>query len=97
MAPEKKMALEDGIIGKWREVGGKKTVQFFREGIMISVNESESVTAFYKFDDQGKLEIEPKYRLGAGPRRAEVIQLSIDGDQLTLTDSKGKLKYKKEP
>jgi len=88
--------LEGVIVGKWREIGGTKTIQFFNEGTVISVSEDKATTAYYKVLDTEHLEIEPKYQLGAGLARTVIIRVSIHGDQLTLTDSGEILRFQRE-
>ena len=95
-APEAKTPLAKAIVGKWRQVGGTRTVQFFTEGTMIAVHGQRALTASYKVLDDTSLEIEPKYHLGARLTPVVVMKASITRDDLTLTDSTETVKYRRE-
>ena len=95
-APEAKTPLAQAIVGKWRQIDGTRTVQFFSEGTMITVHGQRAMTASYKVLDNASLEVEPKYHLGAGLTPTVVMKASITRDELTLTDSAETVKYQRE-
>ena len=85
-------------MGKWRQVDGARTVQFFAEGSMITVDGPRAMAASYKILDDASLEVEPKYHLGARLTPVIVIKASITktGDELTLQDGAETVKYRRE-
>lgn len=84
---------EKAIVGRWTEVGGDETMEFFKEGT-INVSGQLTMAGTYKWLDKDRIKLE----LGgigalAGP---VVLQVAIKSDELTLTDSSGKpSKYKR--
>ncbi|MGH7829823.1 MAG: hypothetical protein ACREP8_06555 [Candidatus Binatia bacterium] len=95
-APEVKAPLKTAIVGKWRQVDGTRTVQFFTEGTMISVTGQRALAASYKVLDDATLEVEPKYHMGATLAPTILIKATFAKDVLTLTDSKETVKYRRE-
>jgi len=95
-APEAKTPLTKALVGKWRQVDGTRTVQFFAEESMITVDGPRAMAASYKILDDASLEVEPKYHLGARLTPVIVIKASITGDELTLQDGTEKVKYRRE-
>lgn len=86
--------LESQIIGKWKEIDGTETIEFFKDGTVSVVDEDMPMGGDYKFVDDGHLRIELG-GLGAlvGPM---VFTVSISKNELSLTDANGKVsKYRR--
>ncbi len=82
-------ASRPDLIGKWREVGKKATVEFSKDGTFRAVdNQGMAVSGRYTLLKEGHLRCEIQQKEGSG----EVVNLtvSIKGDELTLTSSRGR-------
>ncbi len=82
-------ASRPDLIGKWREVGKTATVEFSKDGTFKAVdNQGMAVSGRYTLLNGGHLRFEIQQKEGAG----EVVNLtvSIKGDELTLTSSRGR-------
>ena len=85
---------ENPIVGKWREIGGTETIEFFKDGTVIVFSKGMTMGGSYKFVAKDRIKLE----LGglgilAGPIVAKV---SINGDELTFITSDGDVsKYKR--
>jgi hypothetical protein len=79
---------ETAIIGRWKEIDGSETIEFFKGGTVSIVDRGKSTAGDYRFLDVGRL----RFDLGgigavAGPM---IFSASIIGDKLILTDANGK-------
>lgn len=87
-------SLENAIIGKWSEIGGTETLEFFKDGTVVVVEFGMSMVGSYKFIDKDQIKLE----LGGlgvlvGPM---VAKISIKGDEMTLNvPTVGLTKYKR--
>jgi len=85
---------ENPIVGKWREIGGTETIEFFKDSTVIVFSKGMTMGGSYKFVAKDRIKLE----LGglgilAGPIVAKV---SINGDELTFITSDGDVsKYKR--
>ena len=78
------------LAGKWQQIEGTETVEFTAKGTVVLTSGETSMTAPYSVVDAKHLQI---ILGGLGP---VVVGAAVDGDVLTLTDSKGHaVKYKK--
>lgn len=82
------------IIGKWDEIDGTETIEFFKDGTVTIVDKGISLSGNYKFIDDDHIRID----LGgigalAGPM---ISKVSISKDELSLTTSDGDIyKYQR--
>jgi hypothetical protein len=79
-------ASKPDIIGKWREVGKKATLEFLTNGTFKAIdNQGMAVSGKYTLSKDGNLRCE----IQKEESTEEVINLttSIKGDELTLTSS----------
>ncbi len=86
---------ENAIIGKWKEINGTGTIEFFKDGTVIAVDEGMSIGGSYKFIDKDRIKMEFQGFLGAlaGPIVAKV---SISDNELTFIMPDGTIeKYKR--
>lgn len=85
---------EDTIVGKWSEVEGTETLEFFKDGTISLVSRGMPMGGSYKFVDTDRM----KWELGGmgaltGPI---IVTVSISGNVLTLTMPNGNVgKYKR--
>jgi len=85
---------ENDIVGKWSEIGGKETIEFFKDGTVSVFSEGIAMGGSFRFFEKDRIKLEFG-GLGAlaGPILAKV---SIKGDELTLTMPDGDVsKYKR--
>jgi hypothetical protein len=85
---------ENAIVGKWSEIGGTETMEFFKDGTVSVVDKGMTMEGSYKFVEKDSIKLELG-GLGAlvGPIVAKV---SIKGDELIFTLPDGDvLKYKR--
>ena len=86
---------EDAIVGKWSEIGGTETLELFKEGTIVSANESKNMTGKYTFIDKDRVKFE--FDMAWAGTFKTVYAVAISGNELTLTDSDGDpTKYKRE-
>ncbi len=74
------------IIGKWKEIDGPTTIQFFDSGTVILAGKKKTMTAYYKVLDEEHLRIEPKFSAKVSEDPAKIVKFSIVRDQLTIND-----------
>jgi hypothetical protein len=85
---------ERAILGKWQEIGGTETMEFFKDGTISVTDFGMSMAGKYSFIETNRMKIE----LGgigavAGPM---IVKVEISGKELVLTDPKDKVsKYRK--
>ncbi len=82
-------ASKPDLIGKWKEVGKTAMIEFSKDGTFRAVdNQGMAVSGRYTLLKDGHLRCEIQQKEGAG----EVLNLtiSIEGDELTLTSSRGR-------
>lgn len=75
------------IVGKWQEVQGTETLEFFKDGTVTAVDMGVPLSGKYKMADRNRITIE----LGglgalAGP---QVYQVQVSDNELVLTDAQG--------
>ena len=87
--------LDWGLLGRWRELGGTKTLQFFGGGTLITKQGSKSTSSFYRIVDERSIEIDPKYapHTKLNKSASRVVQATIHGNELTLIESGKSLKF----
>ncbi len=78
---------ENAILGKWQEINGKETLEFFSDGTvswvsLSGITKGDANAAKYEFIDSSHI----KLSIGG---MAEAQEFSILGDGLTLTDPRG--------
>lgn len=81
---------EDAIVGKWQQIDGTETVEFFKEGtITIDPDDMPSMSGNYSFIDKDRIKIELGGRVGSivDPM---VLKVQITRNELTTTFPKGK-------
>jgi hypothetical protein len=85
---------EDAIVGKWKELGGTETMEFFRDGTVSVVDEGMSMAGSYKFVDKDRVKVELG---GLGALMGPVVaRVSISGEDLSWTMPDGKVsRYKR--
>ena len=77
-------ASRPDLVGTWREVGKKATIEFSKDGAFKAVdNQAMAVSGKYTLLKDGRLRCEIQQKEGS----AEVVNvtISIKGDELTLT------------
>ncbi|MEW6573252.1 MAG: hypothetical protein AB1374_06425 [Bacillota bacterium] len=85
---------EKAIIGKWSEIDGTETIEFFKDGTLTVADEGMDMGGSYEFVEKNRIRVE----LGglgalAGPFVATV---SISGNELTWTMPDGEVsKYRR--
>lgn len=80
---------ENIIIGKWQEIEGTETIEFYKDGT-ISIVGDISVNGDYKFIDDNTM------RVDFGSLGSLVLKTSVSNDELILTEPDGDVtKYKK--
>jgi len=87
-------SLETSIVGKWNEIDGNETMEFFKDGT-VSVNSGYvNTSGSYSLvdNDRIKLTFNGLFAL-AGP---VVADISVHGDEMAITMPNGKTsKYKR--
>jgi uncharacterized protein (DUF2147 family) len=80
---------ENPIVGKWKNIDGTETMEFFKDGTVSLVGKEMSLGGTYKFVDTNRMKLEYG-DLGAwmGPI---ITTISISGNELTLTMPDGKV------
>ena len=78
---------KSAVVGKWEEIGGTETIEFFKEGTITVVQGKLVVSGNYEFVDDKKIRIEFGGLYGLdGP---QVCEISVSKDKLTLTEPNG--------
>lgn len=81
---------EEELIGKWKEINGFETIEFFKGGTVSIVDKSKSLAGDYRIIEVGRLRLDfGGIGANTGPR---ILTASINDDRLILTDTKGKTK-----
>ena len=88
--------LTNAIVGKWREIHGPATIQFFEEGTVILTGKDKTLTAYYKVLNNEQLRIEAKFNPKAAYDPGRIVNFSIHQDQLTISDPQETTRYKKQ-
>ncbi len=85
---------EQAIIGKWKLTSGADTIEFFADGLVISIEQGVANQGSYHFLDATRVQIAPGGLWGvAGP---VVLQVWLPGDELILTlPQVGSKKYRR--
>jgi hypothetical protein len=79
----------EAILGKWRNISGKETVEFFKDGTLQFISDGSPMGGDYKIVDDSHIRVAFGGFAGlAGPM---VWQFAISGEQLTLTLPDGKV------
>jgi len=84
---------EESIVGKWQEVGGNQSMEFFKDGTVIAIEEGLSLTGKYEFinDNQFKMEFKDFGELLG----TIIAQMSDSGDEFSLTALRKIEKYRR--
>lgn len=79
---------ENRIIGKWKEIGGAETMEFFKTGTVHIVDEKTSLEGSFAFIDENRI----KFALGGlGPLTGPIVEkVSFEKGELVLTMPDGK-------
>jgi len=80
---------ENIIIGKWQEIDGTETIEFFKDGTVNIVDKTISVSGDFKFVDDNKL------RLDLGRYGTEVVEVSISRNELIIEQNGKVHKYQR--
>lgn len=85
---------EQALVGKWKLTSGEDTIEFFADGLVISVEQGGTTQGSYHFLDATQVQIAPGGLWGvAGP---VVLQVWVVGDELILTlPQVGSKKYRR--
>ncbi len=80
---------ENRIIGKWKEIGGTETMEFFKTGAVRIADEKTSLEGSYAFIDENRI----KFALGGlGPLTGPIVEkVSFAKGELVLTMPDGKV------
>lgn len=74
---------EKAIVGKWKEIGGSETMEFFKDGTLSIADDSVYFGGNYKFIDKDSIKMELG---GSGAMAGPVVaRVSITGEELTIT------------
>jgi len=79
---------QDPVVGKWQEVGGNDRSEYFADGTAIFNDGSMSLSGKWQRLEDGRLKVEASF---LGMPVAEVYQADTHGDEVTFTNSKGKV------
>ncbi len=75
------------IIGKWDQVGGGETLEFYTDGTVVATGVGMTISGTYTFIDDEHIRIDLSGLWGiAGP---QVFRVSISGNRMVLEDSYG--------
>jgi hypothetical protein len=84
---------EQALVGKWKLTSGADTIEFFADGLVISVEQGGTTQGSYHFLDATQVQIAPGVWGVAG---SVVLQVWIAGDELILTlPQVGSKKYRR--
>lgn len=79
---------EDAVIGKWKEVSGTETIEFFKDGTITIVDKGMSMSGNYKFIDNEHIRMDLG---GLGALMGPIIsKVSFTNDELVMITEKGK-------
>lgn len=84
-----------GIVGKWKEVDGTQTIEFFKDGTVTTVDKGEPpLTGNYKFIESNRIRME---FTGIGELLGAVIaEYKPKENEIVLTNPMGKIeRYKR--
>src|SRR5437899_2199112 len=88
-------STKSSIVGKWQEIGGTETLEFFKDGTLSVVNKGTAITGKYSFLDDTRIKLEIGGIVGA-LAGSQIVTVSIADGELSLTDQKGKVsRYRK--
>jgi hypothetical protein len=81
-------SLKSSIVGKWQEIGGSETIEFFKDGTISLTSHGISLNGKYTFIEDDRIKVEFG---GLGSIAGPILyRASISSGELTLNDSKGK-------
>jgi hypothetical protein len=78
--------MKKAIIGKWKEINGPASIQFFEGGTVILTGKEKTMTAYYKVMDEEHLRIEPKFSAQVSEDPGRLVKFSIVRGHLTIDD-----------
>jgi len=82
-------APEKTILGKWKEIDKTEVIQFYKDGTVNVIDKGISLGGSFKCIDHQHIKMElGSLGVLAGPM---VYTVSVSKDELTLTDSRGKV------
>ena len=81
---------KNAIIGRWQEIDGTETVEFFMEDTFNVVVQGMSMTGRYNFLDEGRIKLESD-GISSGARSI-ICRVSVSENELTFTSPDGKVK-----
>jgi hypothetical protein len=88
-------STEESIVGKWKQVDGTQTIEFFKDGTVRIIDKGEpAVTGDYRFIDNNRIRMDFK---GIGELFGAVIaEYQPKEDEIVLTNPMGKIeKYRR--
>lgn len=81
---------QDPIVGKWEVAGGNVWSEYFPDGTAIFNDGSMSLSGNWQRLEDGRLKIETIF---LGISVADVYRVEIRGDDVTFTNSSGKVEH----
>ncbi|MBI2361669.1 MAG: hypothetical protein HYV04_22630 [Deltaproteobacteria bacterium] len=88
--------VEQSILGRWREINGPTTLEFFSHGTVIIATDQKATSAYYEFVDEQSVKIEPKFRSREMKNDSRVWRVAIRGDQLTVVDAGKAMRFQRQ-
>lgn len=88
--------MERAIVGTWRQINGPASMQFFKEGTVVITNSGKATSAYFEFENDDTLKIEPKFRSKDSKDDIRVLRISIKEDQLTISDATGTTAFERQ-
>lgn len=77
---------QDPLIGRWQQLGGTASAEYFSDGTALFNNSSVSLSGTWKRLEDGRLKVDMTL---AGTKIIEVFQVDMQEDTATFTSSKG--------
>lgn len=78
---------QDSLVGRWQELGGEKTVEYFSDGTVLFNSDSMSMSGTWKRLEDERVKVDLTV---LGTTTIKVIQVTTQEDTVTFTDSEGK-------
>lgn len=88
--------LERQLIGRWQQIDGPTTLEFFRRGTVVVANNENAMSAYFEFVGNDSVKIEPKFRSLVTKSDSMLWKISIKGDLLTIVEGEQTMRFRRQ-
>lgn len=88
--------LERQLIGRWRQINGPTTLEFFKRGTVVIADNETAMSAYFEFVGDKSVKIEPKFRSVPMKSDSRLWMISIRGDLLTIVEGEQRTRFRRQ-